>query len=120
MHTFNEWVRLEQTGRKAIRAAKEFARDDDWKNLDALETILAELRHAAGQLGESPDRLGHENTRSAHAVMIDDDEQALQRLREALFKRLDSHSPQPPDIHGSVRRSDNNPERRAEDGYVGA
>lgn len=88
MYTFNDWLKMENVGRKAISAARGFATGDEAKMLGYLEHALGELRHAAGQLGESSDRLGHEpSNRATRAVVKEDDEAALQRLKEALFKR---------------------------------
>lgn len=88
MFTFNDWLKMEIVGRKAIHAARVFAQGDEAKYLDNLEQALAEIRIAASQLAEAPDRLGHELSNPAtRAVMRDNNESAIYRLREKLFKR---------------------------------
>ena len=85
MYTFNDWVRMEMVASKAIRAAKEFAAHQDFRDLVALEHAIAEIRHAAGQLGEQANVLGykpHETKR-----LVEDDRASINRLWEVLFKR---------------------------------
>lgn len=54
-YTFKQMLAIENTANSAIRAGKCFATGDESKNLNHLNSLVAELRHAAGLLVNASD-----------------------------------------------------------------
>lgn len=84
MYTFQDWLSMEATGRKALRAATWLVTDPAMeRDLKALDHVLGELRHAAGQLGQSKAALGV----SPDTDIKVHDDAVLARVGASLFKR---------------------------------